>query len=224
MVAALRALVRAATGRWRGCLRAGAALALVFAATLGVGLEPAVAHAALERSLPGAGAQLDVPPTQVELFFAENLVQNRTGTFAVVYDNTGAVVSAEGRIDPRDGKHFTVPLRGSLGSGTYVVFWKTTSDDDGGVTLGNFGFSVGMAATPVAQQGPLGGQVLVPDDLQSRALAMTVRGDGGGTSGAAIAALVVGGIVAGGMLTYAAQRLYARRRRPSPAAARGRRR
>ncbi|HZU77913.1 MAG TPA: copper resistance protein CopC, partial [Dehalococcoidia bacterium] len=121
----------------------------------------ASAHASLERSTPSDGQQLATAPARVDLYFAQQLVQNRTGTFAAVFDGAGSVVSDEARLDPTDGKHLVVPLHAGLGADSYEVFWKTTSDEDGGVTLGNFSFSVGALPRGAAARLP-GGQVLVP--------------------------------------------------------------
>src|SRR5947209_4999850 len=96
-----------------------AVLAAVVAIVQGLPGMPAcgaavTAHATLERSAPGAGAALDAAPRQVDLFFGQQLVQNRSGTFAIVYSDSGMTVSDETRLDPQDGKHLQVPLRGGL--------------------------------------------------------------------------------------------------------------
>jgi len=188
---------------------------LVCLAGLPVCAARAWAHAVLERSVPADGAQLDRAPAQVDLYFAETLVQNRSGTFAVVYDPTGGTVSSEARIDSRDGKHLVVPLRSGLDADTYEVFWKTTSDEDGGVTLGNFSFSVGSAPAPAATR-PAGGQVLVPDDAQIRTLSHAVQG--GGASAGRVAVAAVTGVAAGLLAGCVATWLLMRHRSVTPPA------
>jgi hypothetical protein len=154
------------------------------------------------------------PPAQVELFFSEHLVQQHTGTFATVYNGAGQPVSGDGRIDPQDGKHLIVPLHGTLDAGTYVVCWKTTSDDDGGVTLGNFAFAVGPTPAQTAQQTGVSGQVLVPDDERGRALSFAVKS--GSDSAAGLTGLAAGtaaGFTVGSLLAYVLMRRRLRRPR-----------
>src|SRR5579885_1422441 len=128
----------------RGVLTVRTALRTGGVAALWLGEGGASAHASLQRSVPADRAQLGAAPRQVELFFAQQLVQNRTGTFAVVLSPGGGQVSDEATIDPANGAHLIVPLHGGLDNGAYTVFWKTTSDDDGGVTLGSFTFFIGQ--------------------------------------------------------------------------------
>ena len=189
-----------------GALLTGALLA----ATLLLAARRASAHATLERSSPADHAQLAAGPSQVDLYFAEQLVQNRTGTFAIVFDGAGTQVSDEARVDGADRKHLVVPLRSALDSGGYVVFWKSTSDEDGGVSLGNFSFTVGQpAATPPAGQAD--GQVLVPDAEQARALSLPAHGSS--ATGAVLIA-AASGIAAGAAAGVATTYALLRRRRP----------
>src|SRR5690349_7725459 len=95
-------------GRWRGPWLAAVALGAVAAMSLMAGygtVTPASAHAALERSVPADGDRPSTAPRQVDLYFGQQLVQNRTGTFAVVLGEAGATASDESRLDPQDGKH-----------------------------------------------------------------------------------------------------------------------
>src|SRR5262249_29827140 len=118
-------------------------------------------------------------------------------------------VSGEARLDPQDGTHLSVPLPGTLDAGPYVVFWKTTSDEDGGVTLGTVAFTVGQTPVPTAQQTAVTGQVLVPDDARSRALSAAVMPSSGAPPGyLGIVAGVVAGLTAGSLLTFAVMRRH----------------
>ena len=201
-----------------------AALAGAVTLSLGVAVPrpgPAAAHALLERSLPADRAQLTEAPDRVDLYFGQQLVQNRTGTFAVVLDRGGRRVSNEASVDPADGTHLRVPLRGGLDSGAYTVFWKTTSDDDGGVTLGSLTFFLGPPdAQTVAAVVPAG-QAPVPDDVRTQAL--SVSAPAAHTTRALLLGLLCGGaagMVAGGGVVY----LVARRRaRPATTASTQRR-
>jgi methionine-rich copper-binding protein CopC len=169
----------------------------------------ASAHATLRQSVPADRAQLAQAPDHVDLYFTEHLVQNRSGTFAIVLNGMGRQVSGEASIDPRDGTHLVVPVQGTLDAGTYVVFWKTTSDDDGGVSLGNFSFSVGQSQQP-DQTGAVSGQVLVPDDQRTRALSAPAPStDSGSARGVVLG--IVGGVALGA--TVASLLLTVRHRR-----------
>jgi len=182
------------------------------------------AHATLQRSVPADRAQLTSAPSQVELFFAQQLVQNHTGTFAVVLSRSGQTVSDEATIDPLNGEHLIVPLRGGLDDGAYTVFWKTTSDDDGGVTLGSFSFYIGHPDQQALAEAAASGQVFVPDSARGRALSEPARG--GGSAGALITGLALGGVaglaVGGVAFSLALRRRSARA--PRTRAGRGARR
>jgi methionine-rich copper-binding protein CopC len=198
-------------------------LGLIALAAAAVARSPASAHATLAQSIPADRAQLAQAPSKVDLYFSQRLVQSHTGTFAIVLDPAGQQVSGEASIDPRNGTHLVVPLRPGLDAGTYVVFWKSTSDDDGGVSLGNFSFVVGQGqAAATAAAGLASGEVLVPDEQRARALTESPPPSGGvsawlfglGVAGSA----ALGAFAAWGLLTIV------RRRRPAPPrAARGRR-
>jgi methionine-rich copper-binding protein CopC len=173
------------------------------------------AHASLDRSVPADHAQLVTPPAQVDLYFVQALVQSHNGTYAQVYDGSGKTVSGESRIDARDGKHLIVPLTRSLDAGAYTVFWKTTSDEDGGVSLGNLSFFVQPVDQQLVSQVPVGGQVFVPDADAARALSQPVR-ERGSTSPLAVGVSAgIGGVVLGALAAWAVVR-RARRRAEVP--------
>lgn len=172
------------------------------------------AHALLERSLPADRAQLSSAPDHVDLYFGQQLVQNRTGTFAVVLDRGGRRVSDEASVDPADGTHLRVPLRGALDSGAYTVFWKTTSDDDGGVSLGSLTFFLGQPDAQTLAAAVPAGQAPVPDAVHDRALSAPARS--ASATGTLLAGLLGGaaaGAVAGGGAVYL---LCRRRARSAP--------
>lgn len=149
-----------------------------------------LAHASLVRSQPAGRTQLGSPPSQVDLFFAQ--------VFAV----GGRIVSGEARIDSRDGKHLVASLAGSLDTGAYTVFWKTTSDEDGGVSLGNLTFFVQLIDPQLVSRAPAGGQVFVPDADQSRALAAPSRSSGSAPVATISVIAAFGGAAAGGPTTW----------------------
>src|SRR5579871_6275164 len=198
LIRSLRGCERAMRGRSVSGL--GLAMRVGAAAVLGIAAlwsraGGTSAHASLQRSVPADRAQLGAAPRQVELFFAQQLVQNRTGTFAVVLSPGGGQVSDEATIDPANGTHLIVPLHGGLDNGAYTVFWKTTSDDDGGVTLGSFTFFIGPPDQQTLTDAAAAGQVLVPDATRDRALSQ--RPPAAGSGGTFISGLLAGG--AGGL-------------------------
>lgn len=209
---------RFATGRMlaRGILPAG--LGLIMLWTGGVS---ARAHASLLRSIPADRAQLSAAPRQVELFFAQQLVQSQMGTFAVVLSPGGGQVSDEATIDPGNGTHLIVPLHGGLDNGAYTVFWKTTSDDDGGITLGSFTFFLGQPDQQTLSEASAAGQVFVPDTARDRALSRPAPASS--SRGPLLAGLAIGGVA--GLLLGAAGvwLVLARRRAPEATAIRPRR-
>src|SRR3954469_7640274 len=85
----------------------------------------AVAKAELERSEPADGATLEQAPASVELWFSEELVQERT--WIVVIGPDGARVDlGDASIDPADPDHHhvTVSLRAALPAGPYIAHWN----------------------------------------------------------------------------------------------------
>jgi copper transport protein len=105
---------------------------------------PAAAHADLRNITPANGAQLDTPPTAVQLLFTEsvNLVD---GGIRLV-DGVGATVPTS---DPTvDGKTVNWPMPADLPKGAYVVTWRVVSSD-GHPISGASSFGVGTAAAVV---------------------------------------------------------------------------
>jgi methionine-rich copper-binding protein CopC len=200
--------------QWALPAAVAAALCLVLSLYAGRGAE---AHATLQRSVPADQAQLSTAPRQVDLFFAQQLEQNHTGTFAVVLNRTGQTVSDEATIDPTNGQHLVVPLHGGLDDGVYTVFWKTTSDDDGGVSLGSFSFFIGHPDQQTVADTAASGQVFVPDSARSRALSQPAPNSS--STGTLLAGLVLGG-AAGLVVGGGAGWLLLRRRPPRAAPAR----
>ena len=99
---------------------------------------PASAHASLVASTPADGARLASPPGQVQLQFSEHVS---------IGPGYARVIGADGhRVDTGtpsvDGDVLTIPLRGTLPSGGYVVTYRVTSADSHPVS-GAYSFAVG---------------------------------------------------------------------------------
>jgi putative copper export protein/methionine-rich copper-binding protein CopC len=102
----------------------------------------ASAHALLVRSDPAAGAILDYDqaPTQVRLWFTEEI--NPALTKAVVVDHNNKEVDLQNsHVSPSDPRELDTGLH-RLQPGFYVVIWKSVSAVDGHATGGNFLFRV----------------------------------------------------------------------------------
>jgi copper transport protein len=102
---------------------------------------PAFAHALLARSSPGDGTQISGSPSDVKLWFTENVVP---GSVSVqVVDARGVPVA--GTRAHADGSVVTATLP-KLHRGTYGILWRVVAADDGHATEGAVAFGVGTAA------------------------------------------------------------------------------
>jgi copper transport protein len=119
------------------------ALLLLALSPLGqaTGLLPtASAHALLVKSDPAANTILNAPPSQVRMWFSEDI--NPGTSRAVVVDTTNREVdNKDAHVSDDDSKEMivTLPL---LKAGTYVVVWRTQSSNDGHITGGSFIFRI----------------------------------------------------------------------------------
>lgn len=126
------------TGRFRRLLFLACLCAL--ALTL---LSPGIAsaHAILLNSNPAKDAVLRTPPTQVQMFFSEDL--NPALSTAEVINATRKRVDANNaHVNPGDSKELDLTLQTNLPPDVYVVVWRSDSADDGHVLLGSFEFTV----------------------------------------------------------------------------------
>jgi copper transport protein len=102
----------------------------------------ASAHATLAKSDPASGAILDADqaPTQVRLWFTEDV--NPALTKASVVDHNNKEVDLQNsRVSPSDPREVDVGLH-QLQPDFYVVIWKSVSAEDGHATGGSFYFRV----------------------------------------------------------------------------------
>ena len=111
----------------------------------------ALAHADLDRSDPAADAVLTTAPTQVQLWFTQELFrrqeQNRIEVYAADgnrYDQGDAVINDD------DRTLLTVALQPALPSGVYTVRWNAVSSEDGHESAGEFIFTVATGDTAAA--------------------------------------------------------------------------
>ena len=119
----------------------------------------ASAHALLDHSDPGNGAELAQAPANVVLTFTED--PDPTLSIIHVLNANGANVEA-GPAQAVSGNplQLSIPLPTDLPDGVYTVTWRTVSKQDGHQTSSAFAFGVGVKPTPNAS--PSGGTVSSP--------------------------------------------------------------
>src|SRR6266568_52247 len=104
---------------------------------------PAVseAHAILLRSVPGKDAVLSVAPSQVQMWFSEDLNPSFS-TAAVINASSQRVDNGDAHVSPNDSTEMDLTLKPNLPPAVYIVLWRSDSNADGHVLRGSFIFSV----------------------------------------------------------------------------------
>jgi len=115
-------------------LRAG-----IVGATLLLGAGAAGGHAFLERAEPRVGSTVRTAPSQVRVWFTENL-EPAFSTLEVWNQDGKRVDAGTAEVSPASPTMLRVSLK-TLGPGTYRVKWRVLSVDTH-VTEGNFTFRV----------------------------------------------------------------------------------
>lgn len=109
---------------------------------------PASAHANLARSEPVAGSANPVAPTEIRLFFTENLEPKYSEIR--VYDPNRREYT-QGALRPITGDPLAMAIDVQpLPEGFYTVVWRANSAVDGHTTAGSFAFAVGSTPPPAA--------------------------------------------------------------------------
>ena len=111
---------------------------------------PAQAHAILLKSDPARDAVLTTAPSQVSMWFTEDL-NPASSTAEVVNATNTRVDTKDAHVTVNDPREMMVSLPAKLPAGVYVVVWRTQSADDGHVLRGSFHFSVAQADGTVPQ-------------------------------------------------------------------------
>jgi len=104
----------------------------------------AFAHVAVIRVEPADGALLADPPTTMILWFDETMVDRFSSVQLVDRQNqpvSGVTMQVDS--DTHDRMRVTLP---TLPPGSYTLFWKALSDDDGHLSQGFTTFAVGSEA------------------------------------------------------------------------------
>jgi copper resistance protein C len=116
-----------------------AARAVVALAALLLGASAAWGHAFLDRAEPRVGSTVKSPPSQVRVWFNQDL-EPAFSTLEVVNERGDRVDQGPAKTDAANPVLLQVPLK-PLGPGTYRVKWRVLSVDTH-VTEGDFTFRV----------------------------------------------------------------------------------
>jgi methionine-rich copper-binding protein CopC len=130
-----------------------AATAVALLVLLAVHTPSVSAHARYDHSTPGDGEVVATAPTQIDVYFGEEVARGNGLPTLVVVDDTGDQVDTGAVLDDNDRTHMSAPLNADLPDGRYTVLWHTVSADDGEEAQGAYHFYVGAAPTPVPSSG-----------------------------------------------------------------------
>lgn len=114
--------------------------------------QTSMAHAILLRSDPAQDSTIDAAPSQVRMWFTENLNPAFT-TASVLAGGTLRVDTNHSHISSTDPTELDVSLQPDLKTAVYVVIWRTRSAADGHVLSGSFLFTLALPGDPVPALG-----------------------------------------------------------------------
>lgn len=140
--------------RWRKALRGATlkhcALLLLVLLSAPLHVRQVSAHAEYDRSDPPADATLTEVPTQVRIWFTQELFRREGQNSIEVQNEAGQRVDMDDlSIDDDDRTLMSVSLAPGLVEGRYRVLWRATSVEDGHESEGEFAFT--LAATGVEE-------------------------------------------------------------------------
>src|SRR6185312_5685631 len=120
------------------------------------------AHAILLTSNPAKDAVLRTPPTQVQMWFSEDL-NPALSTAQVINSERQRVDKSDPHVNAGNSREMDVSLQANLQPDVYIVVWRTDSADDGHVLLGSFIFTVANpdGTVPQLSHGSNPGQCLL---------------------------------------------------------------
>ena len=109
------------------------------------------AHAHLTKSTPAANAQVTTSPSSIRLWFSEAPEVAFTQVTLLAPDSTHVPLDSVTK-DRESSLSVSVPIRGMLAPGRYIVVWRTAAAD-GHPSSGRFAFTVLPGATASNQTG-----------------------------------------------------------------------
>lgn len=123
-------------------------LSATFLAGLGPGFPRAQAHAGYERSEPVFAAELAVTPTEINLWFTQELFRRAGANTITLMDGDGTEWPTDTVVlDDNDRHHLWADILQPLPSNRYLVQWTNLSAEDGDADEGTYVFYVGRAPT-----------------------------------------------------------------------------
>ena len=123
------------------------AILLLLLLWTGLAIQPLYAHAEYDHSEPAADAVVESAPTQVRVWFTQELFRRKGENSIEVYQADGTRVDLDDLvIDDDDRKLMTISLKPAVPAGLYTVRWVATSSEDGHQEKGEFTFTIGAAA------------------------------------------------------------------------------
>jgi len=134
-------------------LRYGRGLAIFWASLLAVllaaGASEASAHASLERAEPPIDGIVIAPPTELQLFFTEEVAATNPAPAVQVLNQAGTAQAISSVSVGTDGDLRVVTVAiGDLDTGTYTVDWTVRSATDGHILSGTYAIRVGGGIPP----------------------------------------------------------------------------
>jgi methionine-rich copper-binding protein CopC len=133
--------------RWQSLLRLVLA-ACVASLVMWFPSGEASAHADYERSEPPAEAVVTAAPTEVRIYFTQDLFRRQGMNGIEVYGADGVRVDQDDPVIDDDNRRLlSVSLQPDLPDGLYTVRWFSLSAEDGHEGEGEFTFTIGAAGT-----------------------------------------------------------------------------
>jgi len=127
----------------------GLVLALVVTLVAASAPRIVLAHAAYERSSPGAESVVTAAPERLDIWFTQELFRRAGANTITVTDPGGQRVdTGEAEVDSTDRKRMSISLVPSTTPGPYTVAWASLSSTDGDPAEGSFTFTVDPNAPP----------------------------------------------------------------------------
>lgn len=121
-------------------------------------------HADYARSEPAADEVLATPPTQVKVWFTQELFRREGENWLRVTGPDGARVDLDDTaVDDDDRTLLTVTLAEDLPNGAYRVEWRALSAEDGHPKESEFGFVIGEADSVPTATAPAVAPTVAPD-------------------------------------------------------------
>jgi copper transport protein len=116
------------------------------------------AHAILLRSDPARDSVLSASPSQIRMWFSEDLNPTFSTAYVVNAANSAANVQknikthvdkGDAQISATDTREMDISLKPDLPSAVYVVLYRTQSAQDGHILYGSFLFTIAAANGPI---------------------------------------------------------------------------